>query len=182
MRTPARTARGAAEEPHPGDGLRFRPTWRQALGHGLWVGLLVTGALLLTCTAAVAAPSVVDWLAGTDLERPVPRFVWVALLLPVPLGGLLGLVLGRRVGADLDAAGVRGASAAVGVATPWHRVVDVRVERRGRRTVVALPVDDGSIVRLRAPYDGDLLGRDPDFERKHFRIRHLWEIHRYGRP
>jgi hypothetical protein len=44
---------------------------------------------------------------------------------------------------------------------------------------VAIYLEDGSTLRLRAPYDGGLLGRDPRFEQKMFMICHLWETHRY---
>lgn len=146
----------------------------------MWVGLLVVGALALTGLAAEVAPAVAHWLTGVPPHRTVPGQTWWALVLPVPLGGLVGLVLGRRVGADLDSTGAWSVPGALGASAPWHRVVEVRMERRGRRTVVALPLLDGSIVRLRAPYDGHLMGRDPQFERKQFRIRLLWETHRYG--
>ena len=129
----------------------------------------------------VLAPVVAHWLTGVEpLRTVVPPQSWWVLVLPVPLGGLVGLVLGRRVGADLDSVGVWSVPGAIGNSAPWHLVVEVRMERRGRRTMVALPLLDGSIVRLRAPYDGHLLGRDPEFERKQFRIRLLWETHRYG--
>jgi hypothetical protein len=146
----------------------------------MFVGLLAAAALGLTVLAAVLAPELVHWVSGAELHRSLPPQTWYILVLPVPLGGLLALALRGRVGADLDSAGVWGVPSALGESTPWRRVVDVRVERRGRRTVVALPLEDGSIVRLRAPYDGHLLGRDPEFERKHFRVRYLWESHRYG--
>jgi hypothetical protein len=179
MRTPVRVV-SAEREPLPGDPLRFRPTWRQALGRGMWVGLLVTGALALTGLAALLAPVVAHWLTGVEPHRVVPLRIWWVLTVPVPLGALAGVLLRRRVGADLDSAGAWSVPGALGDSAPWRRVVEVRMERRGRRTVVALPLVDGSIVRLRAPYDGHLLGRDPDFERKQFRIRLLWETHRYG--
>ncbi|HTF11535.1 MAG TPA: hypothetical protein VK659_25505 [Asanoa sp.] len=144
------------------------------------MGLLVVGALALTGLAALLAPVVAHWLVGVEPHRTVPPQTWWALAPPVPVGGLMGLLLRRRVGADLDSVGVWAVPGAIGASAPWHRVVEVRMERRGRRTVVALPLLDGSIVRLRAPYDGHLMGRDPEFERKQFRIRLLWETHRYG--
>ncbi|GIF74836.1 hypothetical protein [Asanoa siamensis] len=179
MRTPARAASGQTEH-LPGDPLCFRPTWRQALGRGMWVGLLVTGALALTGLSALLAPVVAHWLTGVEPHRTVPAEIWWVLVLPVPAGGLLAVLLRHRVGVDLDAVGVWAVPGSLNASAPWHRVVEVRMERRGRRTVVALPLVDGSIVRLRAPYDGHLLGRDPEFERKQFRIRLLWETHRYG--
>jgi hypothetical protein len=54
----------------------------------------------------------------------------------------------------------------------------VRAERRGGRAHVAVYLDSGQIVRLLAPYDGGLVARDREFERKLFMLRHLWETHR----
>ncbi|MFD0821871.1 hypothetical protein ACFQ0D_26950, partial [Micromonospora zhanjiangensis] len=61
---------------------------------------------------------------------------------------------------------------------PWRQVVDVRAERRRRRTVVMIYLDGDAALRMRAPFDGELLGRDPRFEQKLFMIRQLWETHR----
>jgi hypothetical protein len=61
---------------------------------------------------------------------------------------------------------------------PWHRIEDLRAERRGGRTHVAVYLDSGQVLRLLAPYDGGLAARDPQFERKLFMLRHLWETHR----
>jgi len=47
--------------------------------------------------------------------------------------------------------------------------------------VVAAYLDSGRVIRLRAPYDGGLLDHDPDFERKFFTLRNLWETHRNSR-
>src|ERR1044072_7925402 len=85
MRTPVRVV-SAAQEPLPGDPLCFRPTWRQALGRGMWVGLLVSGALALTGLAAVLAPVVPHWLTGVEPQRVVPPQIWWVLVLPVPVG------------------------------------------------------------------------------------------------
>ena len=135
--------------------------------------------LAFLAVAATAAPRVAERIAGTGLGiAPLPPLVWVAVLLPLPLGLLGGLLLGRQVGVRFDAVGAHPLSLAPQSTAAWARVVDIRTERRRRRTVVVLYLRDGAMVRLRAPYDGGLLGRDPQFERKLFMIRHLWATHR----
>jgi hypothetical protein len=181
MQTPARPRPGWSRGTEPAVLIRFRPTWRQAVGHGAYAGLVASGGLALVAAAAVGAPALVDALADTRLQRPLPALGWlVFVLLPIPLGGLAGLALGRRVGSDLDELGVHPTPDGIADFAPWKLVTEVRTERRRRRTVVALWLDNGTVVRLPAPYDGDLLGRDPVFERKLFRIHHVWETHRYG--
>jgi hypothetical protein len=157
----------------------FRPTWRQALSAGLRAGGVGAFGLAFLAAAATAAPPLAQRIAGTGLGiAPLPPLVWIAVLLPLPLGVLGGLLLGRQIGVRLDAVGVHPLSLAPQSNAAWARVVDVRTERRRRRTVVVLYLRDGAMVRLRTPYDGGLLGRDPQFERKLFMIRHLWETHR----
>ena len=181
MQTPARPLPGWSRGAEPTIILRFRPTWRQALGHGAYAGCVTSAGLALVAVAAVAAPALVDAVADTDLRRPLPALGWLLfVLLPVPLGGLAGLALGRRVGADLDELGVHATPDGIADFAPWKLVADVRTERRRRRTVVVVYLDNDTVVRLPAPYDGHLLGRDPVFERKLFRIHHAWETHRYG--
>lgn len=156
----------------------FRPTWRQALSAGLRAG--VAGCLGLALPAATAA--VAPRLAGTRAGAatlPVPA--WAAVALSFPFGTLAALLLARQLGVRLDGVGVHSLALGFQPDAPWTRVVDVRTERRRRRTVVVLYLGDGSMVHLRAPYDGGLLGRDPRFERKLFLIRHLWETHRQSR-
>jgi hypothetical protein len=140
------------------DVVSFRPTWRQAIGHGLWAGVVCAAV------AALVAFVVPPWL------RP-------AVLLGPPLVvALCGVVAGRRSGTEVDGYGIR-RTALPGVA-PWRQVVDVRAERRRHRTVVALYLDSGETLRLPAPYDGLWLARDPLFERRLFMLVHLWETHR----
>jgi hypothetical protein len=154
----------------------FRPTWRQALACGLCPGVL--GALAVAMTA-VAAPPLLDAVAGRTPQPGVPPpLAWLAVLAPLPLGALGGFVLRRRVGARVHELGVQCGSFGPTGFAPWRLVVDVRAERRRCRTAVAVYLEDGSILRLRAPYDSRLLGRDPQFERKLFMICHLWETHR----
>jgi hypothetical protein len=157
----------------------FRPTWRQALSAGLRAGAAGWIAIVLLTTAAIVAPPLAGRLAGTTVAAatlPVPA--WVAMALSIPIGTLAGLLLARQLGVRLDGVGVHRIALGAQSNAPWTRVVDVRTERRRRRTVVVLYLGDGSVVPLRAPYDGGLLGRDPQFERKLFLIRHVWETHR----
>jgi hypothetical protein len=135
----------------------FRPTWRQAVGHGLYLG------------AAAGA-------AGLLLSLALPSGYRIVIVLVAALvAAAAGLVAGRRGGADVDDAGIRLAPAGF---VPWKQVVGVRAERRRRRTVVAVYLESGETRRLRAPYDGALLAHDPLFERRVFMLCHVWETHR----
>jgi len=156
---------------------RFRPTRGQAVGRGAVRGFLVGGALGLAA------------LAGT-LSRGSPGWV-LALCVPVLMGSgvgaVAGLARGRRIGADVDDLGIHRVPPMPPrwppPLAPWNRIADIRAERRGGRTVVAVYLESGVVQRLAAPYDGRLLGRDPYFEYKLFRLRHLWETHRsWGTP
>lgn len=170
----------APDRPGPAVLAHFRPTWRQALGHGLSVGAIGTVGCLLAGLAAVTTPALVDRLVGTHLAAAgLPVGVWLALLLaPGPLGVLVGMVGRRRVGVHLDDRGIQRVPRRPGAFRPWKEIVDVRVERRRGRAVVAVFLRSEVVLRLRAPYDGLLLGHDPHFEHKVFVIRHVWETHR----
>lgn len=146
-----------------GDGnalVSFRPTWRQAIGHGLWAGVVCA---VVALAVAFVVPA---WL------RPV---ILVALPLAVAVAGT---VAGRRGAAEIDEYGIRRAGPALPGLASWRQVVDIRPERRRRRTVVAVYLDSGETLRLPAPYDGLWLARDPFFERRLFMLVHLWETHR----
>lgn len=156
----------------------FRPTWRQALSAGLRAGAATCLALTLLAGAATAAPRLTRHLTGTTVEAAPPLPAWSAVALSLPLGTLAALLLVRQLGVRLDGVGVHPLAPGFQPVAAWTRVADVRAERRRRRTVVVLYLRDGTIVPLRAPYDGGLLGRDPRFERKLFLIRHVWETHR----
>jgi hypothetical protein len=147
---------------------RFRPTPRQALGRGLYLG----GWLAVAALPAAAGLH----LAGV-LPRPVdsPLPVLAVVLLAPAASGLAGLVLCRRSGTSVDAAGVREAAGRV---LPWPDVVDVRAERHGGRIEVRAYLDRGGWQRLSAPYDGRLLAHDPGFEHKYLTLRQVWEAHR----
>jgi hypothetical protein len=179
MRTAVRPRGAQRGRHHRAVLVTFRPTWRQTLSAGLRAGCAATGALALVAGAATALPPLAERITGTTLGLPqLPALAWLAVLVPVPLGVLGGLLLGRQLGVRLDGIGVHPLSFAPQSDAAWARVMDIRTERRRRRTVVVLCLRDGSIVRLRAPFDGGLLGRDPQFERKLFMIRHVWETHR----
>jgi hypothetical protein len=160
----------------------FRPTWRQALSAGLRAGAAGCLALALLAAAATAAPPLAGRLSGTTVDAAMPPLpAWAAVALSLPVGTLASLLLARLLGVRLDGVGVHPLALRSQTVATWPRVADVRTERRRRRTVVVLYLRDGSIVPLRAPYDGGLLGRDPQFERKLFLIRHVWETHRQMR-
>lgn len=153
---------------------RFRPTWTQAVGTGLALGL-VAGGVLDVVVAVVGAVSAL-------LRRPgLPSgAAWLLLtVLPPVLGAALGAALGRWHAVDVDAHGIR--LQPNGEREPWARVVDLRAERRNNRTVVAVYLDGGVAVQLRAPYDGGLLAADPQFEQKLFLLSAVWRSHRIGR-
>jgi hypothetical protein len=63
---------------------------------------------------------------------------------------------------------------------PWSHVVDLRAERRGKRTVVSVYLESGASVQLQAPYTGEFFAADPQFELKVFALSHLWRSHRFG--
>ncbi|RZU49571.1 PH (Pleckstrin Homology) domain-containing protein [Krasilnikovia cinnamomea] len=154
---------------------RFRPTWQQALGHGLYVGGVmsvvgVAGGLL----AAVAG---LHWAA---VPAP-PSWVWLLLAVGPPLVAVpIGLLVGRRQAVVVDADGIRTVAPFTRVVEPWSRVVDLRAERRGGRTVVSVYLDTGASVQLCAPYSGEMFAADPQFELKVGALSHLWRSHRFG--
>jgi hypothetical protein len=142
----------------------FRPTCRQALGRGLYLGGVV--AVVVVAAAAVVAP---------------PGWVWPMLAFgPPAVGALLGMMAGRCTGTEISAGGIRTLSVFADDLAPWHRVVDLRAERRGGRTVVSVYLDSGASVQLQAPYDGGLFAADPRFEVKMFALSHIWRSNRFG--
>jgi hypothetical protein len=152
----------------------FRPTWSQALGQGLVLGLLA-GGVVLTVTAVVCAAAAVLPVTGSP-----PGRAWLALVLgPPAVGAVLGAVLARCFATEVDGSGIR--LGPYGAPAPWHRVVDLRAERRNSRTVVAVYLDCGAALQLCAPYDGGFLAADPAFERKLVLLSQQWRSHRIGR-
>ncbi|HZE39234.1 MAG TPA: hypothetical protein VE172_10525 [Stackebrandtia sp.] len=146
--------------------VRFRPTSRQVLGRAVRIGLLVA--------VVVAIPVVL--LAA----RGVLLWIEVALVPVVAVAGaLLATPLARRGGIDLDEVGVHPVlpGAVRREYAPWHRIKDIRAERRGTRTVPVIYLDSGKTWRLRVPYDGPLLGGDPHFDEKVCTLRQLWETY-----
>jgi hypothetical protein len=139
----------------------FTPTWRQALRHGLFSGSVVglAGALLAAAIASVGSP------------------LWLALAVTSVTAGMVGGALVGRRGTRIDAGGIRTARGH----EPWSRVVDLRAERRGARTVVSVYLESGASLQLAAPYSGEgLLADDPQFELKVSALSHLWRSHRIG--
>jgi predicted amidohydrolase len=157
--------------------VRFRPTARQAVDHGLLFGL-VSALAVMVVTAPVLA-----LLAATDSGPSggdASLMLGGALAVGVPplAGAALGLLWGRRVGTEFDEIGVRPMPANSAAVQPWGRVVDSCAERHGGRVHMAAHLDGGAVLRLTAPYDGRLLAHDPGFETKYFTVCQLWETHR----
>ncbi|GAA1605613.1 hypothetical protein [Actinoplanes couchii] len=146
----------------------FRPTWRQGLGRGLYFGALgvVVGVGTGSILVLLWSPPVLAWL--------------VLVLGPLTTGVASGLVAGRRTGVEVGVRGIRTSSVFEAGEAPWSRVVDLRAERRGSRTVVAVYLDSGASVTLHAPYSGGLFAADPRFELKVFALSNLWRSHRFG--
>jgi hypothetical protein len=156
--------------------VRFRPTARQAIGHGLYVGLV--GALLVT-VAVSAVLRIVATILHADSGgsyRPMAFAAMATLGVPPLSGALVGLFWGRRIGTQVDEFGVRSTSAEL--PQPWQEVIDFRTERRGGRIQVMTYLYNGTVLPLPAPYDGRLLAHDPDFEHKYLLLRQYWEGHR----
>ncbi|GLZ80144.1 hypothetical protein Afil01_49510 [Actinorhabdospora filicis] len=149
----------------------FRPTWRQVVGRGLFAGLIVA-ALAALFPLWEAARGTFEW---TDVLPVAGGFV---------LGACLAAPLAYRSGASVDESGVH--PIAIGRSTfgyaPWTRIVDIRPERRGTRTVPVIYLDTGEMLRMRAPYTGPVFAADPHFDEKVFMLRNLWETYRTWLP
>lgn len=147
----------------------------QAVTRGTVQGVVVAGVAVLAVGMVVAFTEV--------------RFDWrwsAAFTLPVALGAAAGLVTRLGVGTDADDLGVHRVPAMPPrwppPLAPWARIADIRAERHGARTVIAVYLDTGVVSRLPAPYDGRFLAHDPQFEWKLFTLRNLWATHRSGGP
>jgi hypothetical protein len=156
---------------------QFRRTRRQVLGGRLYLGCLAAAAVALL----LGVPLLVRWLGGT--RDPAWRALAAlgASLVPALVGLACGALGGPGPGAVADERGVRRVPQIPRADACWPAIVDIRAERRAGRTVVAVYQRSGLILRLRAPYDGRLLGRDPQFEDKYFTLRNVWETHRRRR-
>jgi hypothetical protein len=150
--------------------VRLRPTAAQALAHGLHVG----GAV----GVALGGPAVLVWVLRADPGALGLCAIATCALIGAAGGGLLGLVVRRERGVDVDDIGIHPVPYAPGSLIPWRYVVDLHAERRGGRIVVVLRLTSGETVILRAPYTGGLLAVDPEFEQKLFALRNRWETHR----
>ena len=158
--------------------MRFRPTVGQVLGRGAAIGGVVGVGLV----GALALLGALEVLTSFGLPARLGVRGWLAVAAPLAVGPVVGgafaVLFGRDEGADVDDVGIHTVPPTVGGDAPWHRIEDLRAERRGGRTHVAVHLDSGQILRLPAPYDGGIAARDPQFERKLFMLRHLWETHR----
>jgi hypothetical protein len=152
------------------DAARFRPTWQQALGHGMYLGVIAAAVAIIVMLAALG------WTHATP-----PHWAWPLLVFGPPLtGAVAGVLLRSRLGTAVDAGGIRTVTPFGAAVEPWSGVVDLRAERRGGRNVVSVYLESGASVQLRAPYSGDLFAADPQFELKVFALSHLWRSHRFG--
>jgi hypothetical protein len=157
------------------DATRFSPTWQQALARGMYFGVL--GAVVGMSAGLLATMVAIFWTAAAA----PPAWVWPALAFGPPLtGALAGVLLRPRLGTEIDAGGIRTVTPFGAGVQPWSRVVDLRAERRGARTVVSVYLESGASVQLQAPYSGELFAADPQFELKVFALSHLWRSHRFG--
>jgi hypothetical protein len=157
------------------DAARFSPTWQQALARGLYLGVL--GSVVAVSAGLLAAMVA---RSGTAAVAP-SAWIWVVLVVGPPLlGALLGVLLRPRVSTEISAGGIRTVTPFGAGLEPWSRVVDLRAERRGARTVVSVYLESGASVQLQAPYSGELFAADPQFELKVFALSHLWRSHRFG--
>jgi hypothetical protein len=160
-------------DPYPTALARFRPTPLQAASWGAWRGLAI-GAGLAVAMLALAVGIRSGWGAVAAVIVPVTAGVVV--------GAAGGLARGPRVGVDVDDVGLHRRPPAPPGLVDWTEIVDIRAERRGARTVVAVYLDSGVVSRLPAPYHGRWLGADPQFEWKLFTLRNLWATHRSWGP
>jgi hypothetical protein len=152
----------------------FRRTHSQALGHGIFVGL-VAGAVL---AGATVIAFLVRRIAGGHGPPYTSMWLIFAFMMPLIVGVLIGGSLGTRVGADADDLGVHVVPRPLNSFSGWPAITDIRAERRGQRTVIMLYMDNGTAVRLPAPYSGPILAHDASLERKFFTLLNLWETHR----
>jgi hypothetical protein len=150
----------------------FRPTFQQALGHGLYLGALSAVASVTT--------GVIATMFWPGPSSP-PTWAWAVLVFaPMLVGIALGIMSGRRTEVEIGSREIRTSSLLGEGEVPWNQVVDLRAERRGRRNVVSVYLDSGASVQLTAPYSGGLFAADPQFELKVFALSHLWRSHRFG--
>jgi hypothetical protein len=153
----------------------FRPTWVQAVARGVYLGAVV--AVIGVTSGALTTVAVVTC---TGVPAP-PAWLWLLLAVGPPLvGAALGPPIRNRTGTEICAGGIRTLSLFADGIAPWSRVVDLRAERRGGRTVVSVYLDSGVSLQLQAPYSGELFAADPQFESKMFALSHLWRSHRFG--
>lgn len=146
--------------------ISLRLTSRQVAGRALQIGAFTA----LVLTLPVLALAIDHSLMWIELAIPFLGFI-VAAVVSVPLI--------KRGGVDLDKLGVH--PVLPGPArrdyAPWHQIQEIRAERRAGRTVPVIYLTSGKAWRLRVPYDGILLGKDPHFDEKLGVLRNMWETY-----
>src|SRR5690348_2539224 len=113
---------------------RFRRTRRQVLGHRLYLGLLAAAGIAITLGLVL----LVRRIGGEHDPARYAAAGLAASLAPVLLATGAGAFGGRRRGVDADDTGLRLNPACPDGYWPWPRIVDIRAQRRGRRTVIAV--------------------------------------------
>jgi hypothetical protein len=147
--------------------VRYRPTSRQLVGRAVRSGLLTS--------AVVAVPVAVRFVGGNLMSAEL-----IAVPLAFVAGALVSAPLLRRGGVDVDETGIHPVlpGAARRDHAAWQQIIDIRAERRGARTVPVVYMKSGRAWRLRVPYDGPLLGRDPHFDEKLCTLRNMWDTYK----
>ena len=134
---------------------------------------------------AVAGPIVLVMLIPVlwsgDMSWPVLGYSLAMLVVGF---ALIPLTMRRwaRNGYVADHLGIRPNFGMARGFVPWHRIVDIRTERRFGRTRVVLYLDSGRVNWMPFPYDGNLLAHDPEFPAKVRALRDMWETHRRVPP
>ncbi|GIJ46515.1 hypothetical protein Val02_34010 [Virgisporangium aliadipatigenens] len=152
------------------DSVTFRMTARQFLGRVLWL-----------CGLWLVLPVVLGIAVAVVTGQQWPITVAVALFFFGMLVVVLASLASPWARLTVDAVGLhpRIAGGYTQSFAPWRSIVDIRTERRNTRTLVAIYLANGPIWRLRTPYNGVALARDPMFEEKVGLIRRRWEENRY---
>jgi len=117
-----------------GDGytlVSFRPTWRQAIGRGLWAGVV--------CAAVALA---VAFVAPARLRPAI-------LVAPPLVVALAGVVAGRRGATEVDEYGIRRTAPAL-----------TQAELRRGLTAAGLPTDRATVAGLHAEAKSYLARRE----------------------
>jgi hypothetical protein len=149
--------------------ITYRASFVQVIGFILYL----CGAFFVLPVAvgiAVSAATGRDWplvVAAVAASFGIIVIVLSALIVP------LARVTVDDIGLHPRVAGRRATSFGA-----WRSIVDLRTERRGTRTILAVYLETGTIWRLQTPYSGAALARDRHFDEKVESIRQRWQAHR----